>query len=163
MSLIIETGRLRQNPEKIRGEEPAASLEIEQENFIQSEGVLAYDLTVQCVSGELLVQGTLKISIVCRCARCGDDFLRKIVISDFCRSFPLTSNNELINLTADVREDIVLSLPMVAVCSAECRGLCSGCGVNLNRNKCKCKRSEKKNVWEILDDLRLSRETRDLQ
>jgi len=116
---------------------------------------LAYDLTVQCVSGELIVQGTLKINIICRCARCGDDFSKKMFVSDFCRSFPLTSKNELINLTPDVREDILLALPIVAVCSAECRGLCSGCGVNLNRKKCKCKRPEKKNVWGILDDLRL--------
>ena len=155
MALIIETGRLRQQPEKISGTEPAFSLEIEQEDVIRPEGALAYDLTVHCVSGELIVQGTLKVSIICRCARCGDDFQKKIVVSDFCRTFPLTSKNELINLTPDVREDILLSLPMVAVCSAECRGLCSGCGVNLNRKNCKCKRPEKKNVWGILDDLRL--------
>ena len=163
MALIIEPGRLRQQPEKISGTEPASLLEIEQEDLIRPEGALAYDLTVQCVSGELIVQGTLKINIISRCARCGDDFSRKIFISDFCRSFPLTSNNELINLTTDVREDILLAVPMVAVCSAGCRGLCSGCGVNLNRKKCKCKRPENKNVWGILDDLRLSRETQDKQ
>jgi len=155
MSLTIETGRLRQKPEKIRGEEPVFSLDIGQEDLIRPEGALAYDLTVQCVSGELIVQGTLKINIICCCARCGDNFTKKILISDFCRSFPLTLNNELINLTTDVREDILLALPMVAVCSAECRGLCSGCGVNLNRKNCKCKRPEKKNVWGILDDLQL--------
>jgi len=155
MALIIETGRLRQKPEEIRGEEPVSSLDIEPGDLIRPEGALAYDLTVQCVSGELIVQGTLKINIICCCARCGDNFTQKKIISDFCRSFPLTSNNELINLTPDVREDILLSLPMVAICSAECRGLCSGCGVNLNRKKCKCKRPDNKIVWGILDDLRL--------
>ena len=163
MSLLIETGRLCQKPEKICGEEPASSLEIEEENLIRPGGALAYDLTVHCVSGELIVQGTLKVTVICRCARCGDDFQKKILVSDFCRSFPLSSKNELINLTPDVREDILLSLPMVAVCSAGCRGLCGGCGVNLNRKNCKCKRPDKKIVWGILDDLRLSRETRGLQ
>ena len=163
MSLIIETGRLRQKPEQIRGAEPASSLEIEPGDIIRSVGTLAYDLIAQCVSGELIVQGKLKINIICRCTRCGDDFSKKMFIPDFCRTFPLTSNNELINLTPDMREDILLALPIVAVCSAECRGLCSGCGVNLNRKNCECKRLEKKNVWGILDDLRLSRETRDLQ
>ena len=156
MALVIETGRLSQKPEKIGGEEPAFSLDIEHADLIRPEGALTYDLTVQCVSGELIVLGTLKINIICCCARCGDNFTQKKIISDFCRTFPLTSNNELINLTTDVREDILLALPMVAVCSAECRGLCSGCGVNLNRKKCKCKRPEKKNVWKALDGLHLS-------
>ena len=162
MALIIETGRLRQQPEKLRGTEPAAFLEFAPGDDFRPDGDLAYDLTVQCVSGELIVLGTLKINLVCRCARCGDDFSKKMVISDFCRSFPLTSKNELINLTPDMREDILLALPMVAVCSGECRGLCSGCGINLNRKKCKCKRPEK-NVWGVLDGLRVSRETRDKQ
>ena len=155
MSLLIDTRRLSQQPEKISGVEPASSLEIEQEYIIRPAGALGYDLTVHCVSGELIVQGTLKINIICCCARCGDDFQKKIVVSDFCRSFPLTSKNELINLTPDVREDILLALPMVAVCSAECRGLCSGCGVNLNREKCQCRRRTKTNIWKALDDLQL--------
>jgi len=163
MALLIDTGRLRQKPEEISGEEPVSSLDIEQEDLIRPEGVLAYDLTAQRVADELIVLGTLKINIIGRCARCGDNFTDKIFIPDFCRTFPLTSNNELINLTPDVREDILLALPMVAVCSADCRGICSECGVNLNRKNCKCKRTDKKNVWEILDDLRLPRVMRNKQ
>lgn len=163
MSLIIETGRLRDKPESICGEKPASLLEIETGEVIRLEGNLAYDLTAQCVSGELIVQGTLKMDFVCLCARCGDEFSRRMKISDFCRSFPLTSKNELINLTADVREDILLALPMVAVCSAGCRGLCNVCGVNLNRANCKCKQQARTDPWRALDGLRLSRETRGLQ
>ncbi len=158
MSLIIDTGRLRQKPEPIRGEEPASSLDIEEEGVIRPEGALAYNLTAQCVSGELIVHGSLKINITCPCSRCGDNFTRKIFVPDFVRNFPLTSKNELINLTPDVREDILLALPIVAVCSAGCRGLCSGCGINLNRKSCECKKPEKKNVWEALDSLRLKSE-----
>lgn len=124
-------------------------------DLIRPEGALEYDLEIQRVSKELIVQGKLRIKFVFRCARCGDDFFRKIYVPDFYRTFPLASNSELINLTADVREDILLSLPIVAVCSAECRGLCSVCGVNLNRDKCKCRRPEKKNIWGVLNELHL--------
>lgn len=156
MNLIIETGRLGDKPERICGREPAASLEIDPGDLVRSEGPLSYDLTVQRVSDELVVRGALEISFGCRCARCGDDFIKNIFIAHFCRNFALTSKNEIINLTPDVREDILLSLPMIAVCSDTCRGLCGVCGVNLNREKCKCKRQEKKNVWKALDDFRLS-------
>lgn len=161
MSLIIETGRLRQEPEKICGEESASLLEIELGDLIRSEEMLAYDLTVQRVSGELIVQGTLKINFICRCARCGDNFSKNVFISDFYRDFDLTAKNELINLTPDVREDILLALPMVMVCSDTCRGLCKVCGVNLNREKCRCQRRDQENAWRILDGLRLSRVSRD--
>lgn len=35
-------------------------------------------------------------------------------------------------------EQIYLELPMKPLCSAQCRGLCSGCGANLNRETCRC-------------------------
>ena len=69
---------------------------------------MKYDLTVQLVSGELLVRGTLALEVACRCARCGGSFNGKIVISDFYRACNLASKSELINLTSDVREDILL-------------------------------------------------------
>jgi len=155
MPLIIPTGRLRNKPEAFNGEEPNSVLELELGDAIRPQGPLKYGLTVQLVSGELLVKGGLEINFACRCARCGENFDKKIVISDFFRSFSLETQNELINLTPDVREDILLALPMVVLCSADCRGLCPGCGANLNREKCKCRRPPKANVWDALDDLRL--------
>ena len=131
-------------------------MEIELGNLVRPEGPLAYDLNVQRVSDELIVQGTLAINLECRCARCGDSFVRNILIADFCRSFALAAANDLINLTPEIREDILLALPMVAVCSDACRGLCGICGANLNRESCKCVRPEKKNSWKALDALRLS-------
>lgn len=155
MSLLIETGRLRLKKEKISGKEPCAILEIDLGELTRPQGCLAYDLTVQKISGELLVQGRLALNFVSRCARCGDQFDRKISVPDFCRNFILKAPNELINLTPDVREDILLALPMVALCSAACRGLCAGCGVNLNRAPCRCQRPAKINAWKALDGLRL--------
>ena len=155
MPLIIETGRLRDKPERICGKEPAALLEIDFGDPIRPAGPLSYNLTVQRVSGELIVRGTLQISLECRCARCGDNFSKNVFISDFYRDFDLTSKNELINLTPDAREDILLSLPMVVICSGTCRGLCGVCGANLNREKCKCRRPTKTNIWKALDDLQL--------
>jgi uncharacterized protein len=35
-------------------------------------------------------------------------------------------------------EQIYLALPMKPLCAPECRGLCSGCGSNLNAETCRC-------------------------
>ena len=36
-------------------------------------------------------------------------------------------------------EQIYLELPLKPLCSAECRGLCPGCGANLNHEPCTCR------------------------
>jgi uncharacterized protein len=38
-----------------------------------------------------------------------------------------------------LREQILLSLPMQRVCSAECKGICPVCGGNRNENPCNCR------------------------
>lgn len=36
-------------------------------------------------------------------------------------------------------EQIYLALPMKPLCACECRGLCPGCGSNLNTDTCRCR------------------------
>ena len=38
-----------------------------------------------------------------------------------------------------VREAVVLDMDTKHLCSENCEGLCSGCGVNLNHEACRCK------------------------
>jgi len=37
-----------------------------------------------------------------------------------------------------VREQVLLAIPMSAVCREDCAGLCAQCGQNLNEKKCGC-------------------------
>ena len=43
-----------------------------------------------------------------------------------------------IELTDAVRDALLLELPMRILCSQDCKGLCSKCGVNLNKGTCTC-------------------------
>ncbi|MGH7351949.1 MAG: YceD family protein, partial [Candidatus Methylomirabilales bacterium] len=43
-----------------------------------------------------------------------------------------------INVEGLVRENVLLTLPVQALCHDECRGLCPQCGINLNRETCPC-------------------------
>lgn len=51
--------------------------------------------------------------------------------------------NEQIDLGHLMREQFYLSLPMKPLCRADCQGLCSVCGTNLNLGSCDCKRGWK--------------------
>ncbi len=153
----IETGQLRQRPQRFAGEEPAAILELDQENQFQVIGDVRYALTAQRFVTDLLVRGIVEVDVRSRCARCGERFLQTIRDKDFTRSYPLSVANELIDLTADIREAIFLALPMNYVCSAACRGLCVQCGANLNKAPCACGQPRQTTPWDMLDQVKIKR------
>ena len=153
--MLIETSELRDKTRRYRGEEPAAILELDKDPLVRGAGGIRYALTARCLNKELLVRGSLAVSLECRCARCAEWFRNSLRVPDFSRSYPLVSENEAIDLTDDIREDILLALPINLVCLDECRGLCPGCGANLNKQACTCPPGEPPVVWRVLDQLKL--------
>ena len=49
-----------------------------------------------------------------------------------------TFDGKKIDTDPIVREQLLLALPMVALCKEDCQGLCTVCGQNLNEKKCGC-------------------------
>ncbi len=50
----------------------------------------------------------------------------------------LTFSGDVIDLTNDIEQEVIMSLPPKPLCSDECRGLCLHCGCNLNKRACDC-------------------------
>lgn len=51
--------------------------------------------------------------------------------------FPIDQNHEL-DLRESLRQNLLLALPMRALCREDCAGLCPHCGHNLNEGPCAC-------------------------
>ncbi len=47
--------------------------------------------------------------------------------------------NDTIDLTKIVDDLIMINSPITFLCKEDCKGICLGCGVNLNQGQCKCK------------------------
>lgn len=60
-----------------------------------------------------------------------------------------TSTNE-IKIDEDVREYVVLSVPLKLLCKEDCAGLCGTCGANLNRGTCNCSKEETKFDYTVI-------------
>lgn len=54
-------------------------------------------------------------------------------------------NQDSIDLTPEIRDEILLTLPKKILCKDDCKGLCFICKNNLNNNSCKCNERLKKN------------------
>jgi uncharacterized metal-binding protein YceD (DUF177 family) len=153
--MIIQTGELRDQERRYRGREPAAILEVETDPLMRARGAIGYALTARRLNAELLVKGTLTAPMAFKCARCGEWFRQTLRVTDFVRSVALAAENEAIDLTADIREDILLNLPRHQVCSDKCRGLCPKCGENLNKKQCACRPESSAEAWRALERLQL--------
>lgn len=60
-----------------------------------------------------------------------------------------------IDLLDPLAEQILMVLPTHVVCSAHCKGLCSGCGADLNKDECQCKGEGFPGPFDALKDLKL--------
>ncbi len=52
--------------------------------------------------------------------------------------YPIDPGAELIDVTPVVREELLLRVSAFPLCRPECRGLCAGCGADLNAGPCEC-------------------------
>ncbi len=65
----------------------------------------------------------------------------------------ITPETTSIDLGEDVRQMIVLSIPLKLLCREDCRGLCPHCGKNLNAGACGCTESTLDPRWNPLKSL----------
>lgn len=57
---------------------------------------------------------------------------------------------DTIDVADEIRQTVLLSVPMRALCREGCRGLCGGCGVNLNVDSCQCTGKPTDDRWAKL-------------
>jgi uncharacterized protein len=59
----------------------------------------------------------------------------------------------IIDLTDDVRQTVLLSVPLKLLCRIDCRGLCPDCGTDLNTGTCICTGENADSRWDELRGL----------
>jgi uncharacterized protein len=90
---------------------------------------LKYDLEIQRLEDGLLAQGELSLVLDCQCVRCLKKFQHTLMLRGWAEHVPLTGEesapvvNDCVDLTALVREDILLEFPQHPLCDRECGGL----------------------------------------
>jgi DUF177 domain-containing protein len=65
--------------------------------------------------------------------------------------------SDVIDLAPLIQEQVLLSLPTRPLCREDCRGLCGGCGVNLNDETCVCNPVASDSRMAVFRTLKLNR------
>ena len=118
--LTVHVARLGQEVETLEGEVDIIDLD---EEFVKPFGGVRYRLTAQLFGTELLVRGHLEQDFDLVCSRCGKDFDTTVKVDDFTFSAEVGENQQEVDLTADARESIILTLPTYPVCDEACPGI----------------------------------------
>lgn len=151
----ILVARIPEEGSEYTGQEPGSVMNVDGDQFIRNPQAMEYSLYAQRVSDELVVRGKLEVGVDLQCARCSEFFSTTVTVSDFLRAYPAPDGTDSVDITDDLREEILLHVPGFAVCGEECKGRCPSCGIDLNKGSCECKAEEGPSAWSALDGLNL--------
>jgi uncharacterized protein len=59
-------------------------------------------------------------------------------------------DGDVLDIADQVRQAVLLSIPMRVLCWEDCRGLCGGCGADLNVEACRCSEPPHDSRWSAL-------------
>jgi len=83
---------------------------------------------------EIVVQADIRGVLRLSCARCLGSFERPLVTA---ASLSYQAGpTDVVDITEDIRQEIILAYPMIPICQQDCKGLCAVCGENLNAASC---------------------------
>ena len=155
--LVIQVAELPDAGIDVEGTIPFADLELDGDGRFDLEGVgIRYRLHVAQVKPDVYVTGTLEADIQAMCDRCTEWAPLHLSEPEVFHCYE-DVNDEPVDITEDIREDVVLMFPDSFHCSESCKGICPICGQNLNEGECGCDRTstwdEEESPWAALPNL----------
>jgi uncharacterized metal-binding protein YceD (DUF177 family) len=130
MRPIINLRHLEENSVILNDELSVRELDIDsRDELVRLKQPLKYNLEAQKMEGGVLVQGTLRLTLDCECARCLKDFTFPVNLEAWACHVPLIGDetaeviNDCVDLTPYIRDDMVLAFPQRPLCEPECKGL----------------------------------------
>jgi uncharacterized protein len=159
MPLSVNLRHLENRNVVMRGELPLAELDLDvRDELIHVITPVEYDIEIEKLDGALLVQGELHVTLECECVRCLKKFTLGLDLENWTLHLPLEGgdavsvDNDCVDLTPLVREDILLEFPQHPLCRPDCGGLKPKAGQS---QKIAGKKAPKPSAWTELNKLKL--------
>lgn len=139
---------------------PKEGLDLEIQETIESDIIssrIKVHLKIEKHGSEITVKGDLTAEVKLQCSRCLEDFSEilsvpvdvvyhpvedlkgednhEIKTGELDMDFYSGEEMELIDL---LKEQLMLNIPMKPLCTDLCKGICPGCGADLNIDNCTC-------------------------
>lgn len=168
----LDLNKLDREPIEFDAEFKGPEIDGEMSGVEFEKGVRAVG-QVEKQAGRIEVKGTISGPVAIDCTRCLESVRQELKIPFEAvyvpaEDFGEESESEIsgedlkvdvlegdsLDLTAIVREQVLLGLPAQTLCREDCKGLCERCGVNLNEAECKCGDDDIDPRWAALKGLK---------
>lgn len=158
-SLVIQVTHMPDDGIKLIGEVPFRELDIKSDERFELIEPLHFKLCLNSARQDVVLTGSLETHVLAICDRCTEQGTLELKVDNICHRYK-NILGEPIDLTEDIREDILLAFPQTYHCREDCKGLCPKCGKNLNEGPCSCKTEpdafqEEQDPWKALGNLHL--------
>ncbi len=149
---------------------------------VQQAGPLNWSASAERAGDDIRIAGSLTTTVELACSRCleparvtinkpFDLFFRQrdeemfdedeeIELSERDTRTAFFTGTQLA-ISDILREQILLALPMKALCTIDCKGLCPQCGINLNSGSCNCPKEDFNPHMDTLLEIKRRLEHRD--
>jgi DUF177 domain-containing protein len=130
--------------------------------------VVEVDAILDKTARQLYLRADVRTSGIFQCDRCLEEFSQPLASKyNMFYVFDETDSSRLpadevqiigvdtpsIDLSEDVRQVVVLSVPLKLLCKEECKGLCPRCGANRNTQPCDHREATESSQWRGLEGL----------
>jgi uncharacterized protein len=129
-------------------------------------GKLKLSLVASVSGDQVMINGCLEVSTTAICSRCLEQFnqvfktafseaftLLKNVPAKYNRAAEAVETANMLTVSGDylyldeyIRQLIILAQEYNPVCNPGCKGICAGCGQDLNKSSCRCSNNHIKDV-----------------
>jgi uncharacterized protein len=157
MILFVNLRHLEKEGVHLQGELAVADLDLGvNDELVHADQPLRYDLLVELLHDAILATGSLVLPLECECARCLKKFKTELKLAGWAAHLPLEGEdkvpveNDCVDLTPFVREDILLDFPQHPLCKPDCAGLKKKAA-----RKAAAGEKPATAVWATLDKLKL--------
>ena len=135
------------------------------------ESPVRVSLDVTRSGNDILLRGTAEVEARLECARCLEEYRLRlespvelwVVLGGAQEDGEEQERENVIEVPAGVnwidlagylRSELLVLIPLKALCKRDCRGLCPICGTNLNRASCSCHREDHDSRWDALKKIK---------
>jgi len=126
---------------------PAAGLILEEEispadldvetKLVKLDSPVKIKADIYKITNAVNVDIFLTVLIRTECSRCLDelkiDLKKKLKLN-----YQVSGLDQEIDVTPEIREELLLNYPIKPLCKPDCKGLCPKCGEKLNEGGCSC-------------------------
>ncbi len=157
----IDIEKVRQGKVEMQVHEKPAALELADIEGVTLDQPVTGHLTYSMSGSDIIIQGNLSTHYCSTCVRCLEPAcadvntkIRLFFLAKGDKDDPTAFDEEVEDLDVDyysgelldplpqIRDAILLEIPVLPVCSEDCKGLCPQCGVNHNVQSCNCQQPE---------------------